>query len=368
MRRTFAGLIVIAVAAAVLAWFAQGVAVGQDPGEPDQLSWQAMTMEMPEDAYTFGQAGVAELVPQDKYEDFEDPQNWPNDWVLMATHNKFWGPNKCLAYGGSYDGWPEAFGPAGHPSHTDSPACTNPTGYSDNFLSWMVYGPFSLEGKTEGGVSLQFLLDTQLEHDSCGVYASTDCQNFSGMGYWGDSSGWMEYPPEDTDFSNWPGLGNILGQPEVCVAFIFDSDDSHTGADDKGCFLDNINIWSEGGTPPPLCDLEMAVSPLGSGTTVPSAGTHTYDCGTTVNVSATSAGPDWCFSHWSGDCSGTSPSTSVYVDTDKSCTANFEPCDGCPMCGDVNCDNSVDAVDAMFILQYVVGLRDQLCDPCCPWP
>ena len=125
MRRLFAGLIVIAVAAGVLAWFAQGVAVGQDPGEADQLSSQAMTAEMPEDAYTFGQAGVAELVPQDKYEDFEGP--WPNDWVLMATHNKFWGPNKCLAYEGSYDGWVEAFGPDGHPSHTDSPACTSPT-------------------------------------------------------------------------------------------------------------------------------------------------------------------------------------------------------------------------------------------------
>ncbi len=33
----------------------------------------------------------------------------------------------------------------------------------------------------------------------------------------------------------------------------------------------------------------------------------------------------------------------------------------CPMCGDVNCDDTVDAVDAMFILQYVVGLRGELC-------
>jgi len=355
MRRLFAGLIVIAVAAGVLAWFAQGVAVGQDPGEADQLSSQAMTAEMPEDAYTFGQAGVAELVPQDKYEDFEGP--WPNDWVLMATHNKFWGPNKCLAYEGSYDGWVEAVGPDGHPSHTDSPACTSPTGYNDNFQSWMVYGPFSLEGKTEGGVSLQFLLDTEYEHDTCGVYASINGENFSGTAYWGDSGGWIPWPAEYGDFSDWPSLGNILGEPQVWVAFIFDSDSSHTGSADKGCFLDNINISSGGGTD---CDLTMAVSPAGSGTTVPPVGTHTYTCDTTVNVSATPI-PSYTFSHWSGDCSGTSPSTSVYLDTDKSCTAIFTDDGPCPMCGDVNCDNTVDAVDAMFILQYVVGLRPDLC-------
>jgi len=30
---------------------------------------------------------------------------------------------------------------------------------------------------------------------------------------------------------------------------------------------------------------------------------------------------------------------------------------GCPLCGDVDCDDDVDAVDALFVLQYVVGLR-----------
>ena len=28
--------------------------------------------------------------------------------------------------------------------------------------------------------------------------------------------------------------------------------------------------------------------------------------------------------------------------------------------GDVDCDDDVDAVDALFVLQYVVGLRDEL--------
>jgi hypothetical protein len=40
---------------------------------------------------------------------------------------------------------------------------------------------------------------------------------------------------------------------------------------------------------------------------------------------------------------------------------------GCPLilCGDVDCDDDVDAVDALFILQYVVGAR-QASDQCPP--
>jgi hypothetical protein len=44
MRRLLAGLIGIAVVAAGLAWFAQGAAVGEDPGEHDQLSWKARVL------------------------------------------------------------------------------------------------------------------------------------------------------------------------------------------------------------------------------------------------------------------------------------------------------------------------------------
>ena len=46
MRRLFAGLIGIPVVAAGLAWFAQGVAVGEDSGEHDQRSWQGWACHM----------------------------------------------------------------------------------------------------------------------------------------------------------------------------------------------------------------------------------------------------------------------------------------------------------------------------------
>jgi uncharacterized repeat protein (TIGR02543 family) len=68
--------------------------------------------------------------------------------------------------------------------------------------------------------------------------------------------------------------------------------------------------------------LSMAASPAGAGTTGPGVGSHVYDEGTEVDLSA-AAGAGYRFSHWSGDVSGTSSSTSVTMNGDKSVTASF---------------------------------------------
>lgn len=61
----------------------------------------------------------------------------------------------------------------------------------------------------------------------------------------------------------------------------------------------------------------------GNGSTIPSVGSHTYDAGTVVDISAT---PDtgWEFNSWSGDVTNpSSSSTTVTIDADKSVIANF---------------------------------------------
>jgi len=68
-------------------------------------------------------------------------------------------------------------------------------------------------------------------------------------------------------------------------------------------------------------DLTVNVNPTGGGTTSPSVGTHKYDEGTVVTVTAT-PNSNFRFDHWSGDCSG-SGSCSVTMDSDKTVTANF---------------------------------------------
>ncbi len=60
----------------------------------------------------------------------------------------------------------------------------------------------------------------------------------------------------------------------------------------------------------------------GSGTTDPPEGSHTYDAGAVVSVSAT-PNEGYEFSHWSSDATGTDPSTSITMDCDKDVTANF---------------------------------------------
>jgi uncharacterized repeat protein (TIGR02543 family) len=60
----------------------------------------------------------------------------------------------------------------------------------------------------------------------------------------------------------------------------------------------------------------------GQGITAPGAGTHKYDKGSSVTVTATPAS-GWSFDHWSGDTSGTSATVTITMDSNKSLTANF---------------------------------------------
>ncbi|MGI6740204.1 MAG: MBG domain-containing protein [Brevefilum sp.] len=69
--------------------------------------------------------------------------------------------------------------------------------------------------------------------------------------------------------------------------------------------------------------LTIAVSPAGSGTTVPTVGTHSYSAGTEVDISATALS-GFEFVNWSGDVDDQdAASTKVNMDGNKTVTANF---------------------------------------------
>jgi hypothetical protein len=79
---------------------------------------------------------------------------------------------------------------------------------------------------------------------------------------------------------------------------------------------------------PPLetYTLTMAVSG-GTHSTTPSVGSHTYDAGSVVDISAT-ADSGWRFDHWSGNVADpSSSSTTVTMDSNKRVTAYFAPID-----------------------------------------
>lgn len=62
----------------------------------------------------------------------------------------------------------------------------------------------------------------------------------------------------------------------------------------------------------------------GGGTTTPSEGSHTYDAGRVVKVSAHPA-HGYEFDKWDGDLTGSQPTSSITMDSDKHVVAEFEP-------------------------------------------
>jgi hypothetical protein len=218
----------------------------ESPGSLSESSFQEVTAgrALPDELELAPHAPQL-MVPLPKYEGFES--SWPNDWQLLAIDAKYWGPNECLAYQGSYDGWPAGYDGGGYPSHVDPPACTTPAGYPNDFMSVMVYGPFSTVGATSGSVDFKALVDTELDFDYGGVAAkagSTDCTDMAGYDgptVSGDSGGWFDW---SEDLSNFTYVGNLLGEANVCILFTFMSDIIVT---DLGFFLDNIDINVSGG-------------------------------------------------------------------------------------------------------------------------
>jgi len=76
-------------------------------------------------------------------------------------------------------------------------------------------------------------------------------------------------------------------------------------------------------TAPAPVTYNLTTTVNGNGSTTPSVGSHTYDAGTRIDVSAT---PDegWQFDNWSGDVANpSSSSTTVTMDADRAAIANF---------------------------------------------
>jgi len=69
--------------------------------------------------------------------------------------------------------------------------------------------------------------------------------------------------------------------------------------------------------------LTLSIQVIGQGTTSPSQGSHTYDSGQLVTLSANPS-QGYSFDHWEGDAHGTNPVTTITMDSDKSVTACFE--------------------------------------------
>jgi len=170
-------------------------------------------------------------------EDFEDP-SWPGlNWNVfdndgMTNGEYYWNATTCHDFGsGDSDAVPHAAGADGTMYYT----CWTP--YPANLNSWMVWGPFDLTGFTTAEVSFDLDLHSESGADYFKWMASINGTNFYGYQTSGDTGGWVT---KSLDLTNVPTLGNVCGQSQVWIAFLFQSDgisDSYAGP-----WVDDISL------------------------------------------------------------------------------------------------------------------------------
>jgi hypothetical protein len=157
----------------------------------------------------------------------------------------YWGKRNCRNHGGSFSAWSVGAG------DTTLSCGSN---YPNDVYAWMVYGPFSLADATAADLKFDWWSDTEYGYDAFFWGASTDGDEYFGTIVTGDWSSWTT--GQLLDLSDVPTLGDLLGEDQVWIAFMFGSDSSIT---DKGSFVDNVLLRKRVGAA--AAGSEISVSP-----------------------------------------------------------------------------------------------------------
>ena len=157
-----------------------------------------------------------------------------NDSPPSLNGEYYWDTTNCFDYGqsGDHDAVPHAAGASA--MYT----CWQP--YPTNLNSWMVYGPFDLSSATDAEVLFDIWLDSESGHDYFSYMASINGTNFYGYRLSGYTSDWVT---KNFDLTDVYTLGNLAGQPQVWIAFIFRSD-TNDDTDYFGSWVDDIILWA----------------------------------------------------------------------------------------------------------------------------
>ena len=211
---------------------------------------------------------------------------FPGIWSIYANYvDAYWDDTSTISHSGSWSAFCAGAGSEG----------VAPGGnYPNNMETWMVYGPFSLADATDAELNYYFWLDSESGYDYFGYMASIDEVNFYGTDWSGYSEGWVA---DTFDLTAVPTLGDLCGQPNVWIAFIFESDVSNP-VDYYGAFVDDVVLQKY--VPSAQFDLEAVEAYLS---------TILGDTEKTSVVSTPTVGQDVYF-HLKWNCigSGTTPS------------------------------------------------------------
>jgi hypothetical protein len=161
-------------------------------------------------------------------EDFEGAfpgTTWDLDPDSPSASDPTWGTESNRKHGGSFSAWC-----AGTPLNP-------PSDYPNNTNSWMVYGPFSTSGLCDLELIFWTWYESAATTDQLYVGASIDNIHYPGFALSGISTGWDGYRIDLSDFT---------GQPQVWIAFVFQSDDAITG---EGAYVDDVILHGTDAAP-----------------------------------------------------------------------------------------------------------------------
>ena len=149
-----------------------------------------------------------------------------------------WDDVMCMARSDGWSMWPANAG-------ADALDPCAGQAYPNNAESWLVHGPFNLTGASRAWVDFYFRNRSELEYDTLAWVVSVDGSHFYGYAISGTQEGGPYgngYNLMRFDLSDVYILGDVRGQPQVWLAFVFKSNGSIT---DVGPFLDDVRVVVE---------------------------------------------------------------------------------------------------------------------------
>lgn len=123
--------------------------------------------------------------------------------------------------------------------------------YPNQMYTYMAYGPFDLSDACDAYMNFYWWLISEAGFDYFIVAASINGVDFYGIQWSGYNDSWSQYT---FDLTSVNVLGNLSGESQVWIAFIFYSDNVITERD--GAYVDDIEIWKDISAGPPDLDIK----------------------------------------------------------------------------------------------------------------
>ena len=164
--------------------------------------------------------------------------SFPGEWTVWDNNGTsygeyYWGQRICRPYSGYYSAWAVGGGASGSSLQCEA-------NYPDNADSWMRAGPFDLSSATDAELLFYRWHLTEAGRDALFWGASIDGSNFYGVQDLGDSGGWQY---TNFDLTNVFTLGDVTGQSQVWIIFVFSSDSSINYS--EGAYVDDVVLRAE---------------------------------------------------------------------------------------------------------------------------